>query len=83
VALAIAPPTVAVGAPPGVGGVTDRPGRREFVEVGRAQGATPVAASTTPAPDAGSDMGDAAPVSPAIPASAAEPGWNLWGDLEA
>jgi hypothetical protein len=82
VAVATAPPTAAVGGPPGVGGITDRPSRREFVEVGRAEGSTPVAASTPPAPDGGPDLGDAAPASPAIP-RAVEPGWNLWGDLEA
>jgi hypothetical protein len=81
--VAVAPPAVAIGAATGLTGATDRPGRRDFVEVDRSPTPTRLAATTAPLSDGGPEVGDATPASPVISAGAAEPGWNLWGDLDA
>jgi hypothetical protein len=81
--VAIEPAAVAIAGATGVTGTTDRPGRREFVEVDRAPASTRVAATTTPAQDGGPEIGDATPSPSVVSAAPAEPGWNLWGDLEA
>lgn len=81
-------PVIAVDPPAPIAAITatgvahdGRSGRREFVEVHGAPAPTPVA--TTSAPDDGPDMIDASPTPRVIAAAPLEPGWNLWGDLDA
>ncbi len=57
---------------------------RDFIEVDQAPAPARVAAATaTPVPDPDHDPADATLPAAGLSAIGAEPGWSLWGDLEA